>query len=120
MPGAVQVGLRGAAGPDPGVCAGEHVKRAGCQRGPRRGIEVRELAQHGSTSACKRSRKSRKPRDTPHTWLRRLTCPFDFGLKVTTIDPETTKMSPTPSTATGTGTSWPPSGTSAAGGTSID
>jgi hypothetical protein len=27
-------------------------------------------------------RKPRKLKDTPHAWLRRLTCPFDFGVKV--------------------------------------
>ena len=56
---------------------------------------------HGSDLTCTRTRKAawkkaRKPRDTPQAWLRRLTCPFDFGLKVTTTDPETGKASSHP------------------------
>ncbi|MDB5350126.1 MAG: hypothetical protein JWN86_1373 [Planctomycetota bacterium] len=59
------------------------------------------LSQHGSVSACKAPRKAvwkktRKRRDTPQAWLRRLTCPFDFGLKVTTTDPKTKKSSSHP------------------------
>jgi hypothetical protein len=55
------------------------------------------LSEHGSISACKKPIwKKRKPRDTPHAWLRRLICPFDFGLKVKTIDPETGKASSHP------------------------
>ncbi len=56
---------------------------------------------HGSDLTCTKSRKSigkraRKPRDTPQAWLKRLICPFDFGLKVTTTDPETGKSSSKP------------------------
>ena len=59
---------------------------------------MNELPQHGCVSTCTESRKAvwkkaRKPRDTPHAWLKRLICPFDFGLKITTIDPETGKAS---------------------------
>jgi hypothetical protein len=55
------------------------------------------LSQHGSISACKKPIwKKRKPRDTPHAWLRRLICPFDFGLKVKKIDTETGKASSHP------------------------
>ena len=59
------------------------------------------MSQHGSALACKSRRKAiwkkpRRRRDTPQAWLRRLTCPFDFGLKVTTTDPETKKSSSHP------------------------
>ena len=62
---------------------------------------MNELPQHGCVSTCTESRKAtwkkaRKTRDTPHVWLKRLTCPFDFGLKVTTTDPETGKASAHP------------------------
>jgi hypothetical protein len=73
------------------------VKVAGCHDGPWQGNEVNELSEHGSISACKKPIwKKRKPRDTPHAWLRRLICPFDFGLKVRTIDPKTGKASSHP------------------------
>ena len=70
-------------------------------RRPRRGIEEKESSMHGSELICQKARKSngkkpRKPRDTPHDWLKRLICSFDFGLKVTIIDPETAKSSSKP------------------------
>jgi hypothetical protein len=59
------------------------------------------LTKHGSDLACKNPRKSvwkkpRKLKDTPQAWLRRLICGFDFGLKITTKDPETGKVSSHP------------------------
>ena len=65
------------------------------------GIEVNELTQHGSNLTCTKPRKAvgkqaRKPKDTPNAWLRRLICPFDFGLKVTKTDPETGRASSHP------------------------
>ena len=62
---------------------------------------MNELLQQGSVPACKAPRKAigkkaRRGRDTPQAWLRRLTCFFDFGLKVTKTDPKTGKASSKP------------------------
>jgi hypothetical protein len=44
------------------------------------------LSSYISTETVKNQRKiwrkRRKPKDTPHAWLRRLTCSYDFGVKV--------------------------------------
>ncbi len=59
------------------------------------------MTKHGSDLTSKNPKKSvvrraRKLKDTPHAWLRRLICGFDFGMKVTTIDPKTGKASSHP------------------------